>query len=107
MADRGAKAKVSVAAGAGFILAGVGLLVPISWSAHTIVSNFYNPLVPEALKRELGASLYVGWASSALLAFGGATLCCSCAPGPEAPYPMKYRAVKPSSLGSYALQNYV
>ncbi|XP_067393764.1 claudin-4-like [Emydura macquarii macquarii] len=105
--DQGAKAKISITAGAGFVLAGLGLLIPVSWSAHTIISNFYNPLVPEALKRELGAALYVGWASSALLVFGGATLCCSCPPSREEPYPMKYRAVKPSSGGSYALKNYV
>ncbi|XP_074869739.1 claudin-4-like [Carettochelys insculpta] len=105
--DEGAKAKVSVAAGAVFILAGVGLLIPVSWSANTIISNFYNPLVPEALKRELGASLYVGWASSALLVSGGAILCCSCPPSQAAPYPLKNRAVKHSSLGSYALKNYV
>ncbi|KAG6927626.1 claudin 4, partial [Chelydra serpentina] len=65
--DKGAKAKISITAGAIFILAGIGLLIPVSWSANTIISNFYNPMVPEALKRELGASLYVGWASSALL----------------------------------------
>uniref|UniRef100_A0A8D0H794 Claudin n=1 Tax=Sphenodon punctatus TaxID=8508 RepID=A0A8D0H794_SPHPU len=50
--DKGAKAKVSVVAGTIFILAGLGLLIPVSWSASTIISNFYNPLVPEALKRE-------------------------------------------------------
>uniref|UniRef100_A0A8C8RGI5 Claudin n=1 Tax=Pelusios castaneus TaxID=367368 RepID=A0A8C8RGI5_9SAUR len=105
--DQGVKAKISITAGAVFILAGTGLLIPVSWSANTIVSNFYNPLVPEALKRELGAALYVGWASSALLVFGGATLCCSCPPSQEVPYPMKYRAVKNSSLGSYARKNYV
>ncbi|XP_034608692.1 claudin-4-like [Trachemys scripta elegans] len=105
--DKGAKAKISITAGAVFILAGIGLLIPVSWSANTIISNFYNPMVPEALKRELGASLYVGWAASALLVFGGAILCCSCPPSQDAPYPMKYKVVKHSSLGSYALKNYV
>ncbi|XP_053864446.1 claudin-4-like [Malaclemys terrapin pileata] len=105
--DKGAKAKISITAGAVFILAGIVLLIPVSWSANTIISNFYNPMVPEALKRELGASLYVGWAASALLVFGGAILCCSCPPSQDAPYPMKYKVVKHSSLGSYALKNYV
>ncbi|XP_024050458.1 claudin-4-like [Terrapene carolina triunguis] len=105
--DKEAKAKISITAGAVFILAGIGLLIPVSWSANTIISNFYNPMVPEALKRELGASLYVGWAASALLVFGGAILCCSCPPSQDAPYPMKYKVVKHSSLGSYALKNYV
>ncbi|XP_065274401.1 claudin-4-like [Emys orbicularis] len=105
--DKGAKAKISITSGAVFILAGIGLLIPVSWSANTIISNFYNPMVPEALKRELGASIYVGWAASALLVFGGAILCCSCPPSQDAPYPMKYKVVKHSSLGSYALKNYV
>ncbi|XP_019402022.1 PREDICTED: claudin-4-like [Crocodylus porosus] len=105
--DKGAKAKISITAGAIFILAGVGLLIPVSWSANTIISNFYNPMVPEALKRELGASIYVGWASSALLVFGGTILCCSCPPSEEEPYSVKYRAAKHSSPGSYPLRNYV
>nr|XP_034994658.1 claudin-4-like [Zootoca vivipara]XP_034994659.1 claudin-4-like [Zootoca vivipara]XP_034994660.1 claudin-4-like [Zootoca vivipara] len=86
--DPEAKGRVSAVAGGGFILAGLALLVPISWSASAIVSNFYNPLVPEALKRELGISLYVGWAASALLVFGGAMLCCHCPQkGSTKPYP--------------------
>ncbi|XP_038231983.1 claudin-4-like [Dermochelys coriacea] len=105
--DKEAKAKISITAGAVFILAGIVLLIPVSWSANTIISNFYNPMVPEALKKELGASLYVGWVSSALLVFGGSILCCSCPHSQEAPYPMKYKMVKHSSLGSYALKNYV
>ncbi|CAM2103858.1 claudin-4-like [Caretta caretta] len=105
--DKEAKAKISVTGGAVFILAGIVLLIPVSWSANTIISNFYNPMVPEALKKELGASLYVGWASSALLVLGGGILCCSCPHSQEAPYPMKYKMVKHSSLGSYALKNYV
>ena len=37
-------------------------------------------MVAEALKRELGASLYLGWAASALLLLGGGLLCCTCPP---------------------------
>ncbi|KAF3840984.1 hypothetical protein F7725_006846 [Dissostichus mawsoni] len=29
--------------------------------------DFYNPMVPDSLRRELGACLYVGWAASGLL----------------------------------------
>ncbi|XP_061460872.1 claudin-4-like [Rhineura floridana] len=106
--DQGAKAKVSVVAGVGFILAGLALLIPVSWSASTIVSNFYNPLVPEALKRELGVSLYVGWGASALLVFGGATLCCHF-PRREGtrPYPVRYWAGRHPAPGSYARKDYV
>ncbi|XP_034276910.1 claudin-4-like [Pantherophis guttatus] len=51
--DPNTKAKVLRIAGVVFILAGMALLFPVSWSARNIVSNFYNPLIPEALKREL------------------------------------------------------
>ncbi|XP_042298249.1 claudin-3-like isoform X2 [Sceloporus undulatus] len=106
--SREAKAKISAVAGGLFILAGLSLLIPVSWSARNVVSNFYNPLVPEALKRELGVSLYVGWAGSALLVFGGAMLGCICPPreGPKA-YPVRYSVGKPPTSGSYARKDYV
>nr|XP_028564234.1 claudin-4-like [Podarcis muralis]XP_028564235.1 claudin-4-like [Podarcis muralis] len=107
--DPEAKGRVSAVAGGGFIMAGLTLLVPISWSASAIVSNFYNPLVPEALKRELGISLYVGWAASALLVFGGAMLCCHFPQkGSTKPYPVRYWAGgRHSTPGSYARKDYV
>ncbi|CAM9189544.1 claudin-4-like [Lampetra fluviatilis] len=83
--DETTKARVSIAAGSVFILAGVLEMIPASWSANAIVRDFYNPLVPEAGKRDMGASLYLGWAASALMLLGGAMLCCSCPPkkGPK------------------------
>ncbi|NWV30934.1 CLD3 protein, partial [Grantiella picta] len=78
--DENTKAKITIVAGVSFILSGVLTLIPVCWSANTIIRDFYNPLVIEAQKRELGTSLYVGWAASALLLFGGALLCCSCPP---------------------------
>ncbi|XP_009948559.1 PREDICTED: claudin-4-like [Leptosomus discolor] len=105
--DKSTKSRISTVAGAIFILAGIMLLIPVSWSANTIVNNFYNPMVPEALKRELGAALYIGWASSALLLFGGGILCCSGPPAQQDPYPQKYRAVKTSSPMCYPMKDYV
>ncbi|XP_004840101.1 claudin-3 [Heterocephalus glaber] len=78
--DETAKAKITIAAGVVFLLAALLTLIPVSWSANSIIRDFYNPLVPEAQKRELGAGLYVGWAASALLLLGGGLLCCSCPP---------------------------
>ncbi|XP_015269020.1 PREDICTED: claudin-4-like [Gekko japonicus] len=106
--DRSAKAKVSAVAGMVFILAGLALLVPVSWSASSIISNFYNPLVPEALKRELGIALYVGWAASALLVFGGSTLCCLFPQNKDKkPHLVRYCVAKHSNPGSYARKDYV
>ena len=78
--DDTAKAKITIVAGVLFLLAALLTLVPVSWSANTIIRDFYNPLVPEAQKREMGSALYVGWAASALQLLGGALLCCSCPP---------------------------
>uniref|UniRef100_A0ACB8EDK1 Claudin-3 n=1 Tax=Sphaerodactylus townsendi TaxID=933632 RepID=A0ACB8EDK1_9SAUR len=78
--DDSMKAKVTIVSGVIFLLAGILVLIPVSWSANTIIRDFYNVAVPQALKRELGASLYVGWAAAALSLFGGALLCCSCPP---------------------------
>ncbi len=75
-----AKARVMITAGVTFIGAAVMLMIPVCWSAHSIIRSFYNPIIIEAQKREIGASLYLGWASSALLLIGGGILCCSCPP---------------------------
>ncbi|NXR70632.1 CLD8 protein, partial [Rhadina sibilatrix] len=66
-----------LAAGVAFLLTGALVLIPVSWTGAAIVRDFYDPAVPAALKRELGAALYVGWGSSALLLAAGA-ICCHC-----------------------------
>ncbi|CAL8266279.1 unnamed protein product [Merluccius merluccius] len=76
--DAGAKARVAIAAGVCFVLSGALCLVTVCWPANTIVKDFYNPMVPDSQRRELGACLYVGWGASGLLLVGGALLCCQC-----------------------------
>ena len=66
--DEAAKARAMMASGATFLLAALAQLVPASWSAHSIVQEFYSPLVLSSQKMEIGASLYLGWAAAALLA---------------------------------------
>ncbi|XP_058857332.1 claudin-4-like isoform X1 [Acipenser ruthenus] len=100
------KARIVIISGITFILSGVLTLVPVCWTANTIIHDFYNPLVPEALKRELGAALYVGWATGGFLLFGGAFLCCTCPPR-EKNYPMRYTPAKSTTHSSYAIKNYV
>ncbi|XP_036621917.1 claudin-3 [Trichosurus vulpecula] len=78
--DETSKAKITIVAGVIFLLAGLLTLIPVSWSANTIIRDFYSSLVPESQKREMGAALYVGWAASALQLLGGAMLCSSCPP---------------------------
>ncbi|XP_018586113.2 claudin-4-like [Scleropages formosus] len=78
--DETPKAKVAIAAGVTFIVAGVLCLVPVCWSANTIIKDFYNPLLLDAQRSEMGASLYIGWGTAGLLILGGGLLCSSCPP---------------------------
>ncbi|XP_068186578.1 claudin 3d [Antennarius striatus] len=83
--DDGVKARVMAASGGSFIAAALAQLVPVSWSANTIVVEFYSPIVLSGQKMEIGAALYIGWAASALLLIGGSILCCSCPPRNDKP----------------------
>ncbi|XP_066509016.1 uncharacterized protein [Hoplias malabaricus] len=78
--DESRKIKIAIASGVTFIVAGVLCLIPVCWSANTIIQDFYNPVLTSAQKREIGASLYIGWGAAALLILGGALLCSSCPP---------------------------
>ncbi|NXL88029.1 CLD8 protein, partial [Alectura lathami] len=64
-----------LAAGVAFLLTGIVVLIPVSWAGDSIIRDFYNPKVPTPLKRELGAALYVGWVSAALLISAGIMYC--------------------------------
>ncbi|XP_041053280.1 claudin-3-like [Carcharodon carcharias] len=107
--DEATKAKIMIVAGITFILAGLMTLIPVSWSANTIIRDFYNPLVTDAQRRELGASLYIGWGTSGLLILGGALLCCSCPPKDEkyVPSRMAYSAARSTGPTGYDRKDYV
>uniref|UniRef100_A0A8C7X537 Claudin n=1 Tax=Oryzias sinensis TaxID=183150 RepID=A0A8C7X537_9TELE len=71
---------------------------------------FYNPLVIEAQKREVGASLYIGWGAAALLLIGGALLCTRCPPKEEKYKPTRMAYSAPRSVttgGGYDKKDYV
>ncbi|XP_073680983.1 claudin-3-like [Garra rufa] len=104
--DEGAKARVMISSGAAFITAAVMLLIPVSWSAHTVILEFYSPVVPEAQKMEIGASLYLGWAAAALMLVGGSILCCSCPPKDETRYPPPHSRIAYSAHHSVAPSTY-
>lgn len=99
--DESSKAKIMIVAGVVFLLAGLLSIVPVSWTAHNVIRDFYNPLVASGQKREMGASLYVGWAASGLLILGGALLCCNCPPRTDKPYSAKYSAARSGPASNY------
>ncbi|XP_028321955.1 claudin-3-like [Gouania willdenowi] len=109
--DEPSKAKVMIISGIFFLLAGLLVLIPVSWTASVIIRDFYNPILTSAQRRELGAALYIGWGAAALLLIGGAMLCSSCPPKEKKYKPprMAYSAPRSTSAGGggYDRKDYV
>lgn len=105
--DPSSKAKVGVASGVMFIIAGLLCLIPVCWTAHTIIRNFYSPLLVSAQKRELGAALYIGWGAAALMLIGGGMLCFNCPKKDEGPYTARYKAARSDASAPTSGKDYV
>ncbi|KAM3601536.1 uncharacterized protein V6R79_014523 [Siganus canaliculatus] len=105
--DPTSKIKVGIAAGVFFIVAGVLCLIPVCWTAHTIIRDFYNPLLVNAQKRELGAALYIGWGAAALMLIGGGMLCCNCPPKDNGSYSARYTAARSEASAPASGKDYV
>lgn len=105
--DEASKSKVMIIAGIFFLLGGLLVLIPVSWTASVIIRDFYNPVLISAQKREIGASLYIGWAAAALLIIGGAMLCSSCPPKEKQYKPPRMAYSAPRSSGGYDRKDYV
>ncbi|XP_056267870.1 claudin-like protein ZF-A89 [Pseudoliparis swirei] len=97
--DEETKSKVAIAAGVFFIVGGILCLIPVCWSAHVIIRNFYNPMMTDGQRRELGASLFIGWGSAGLLLIGGSLLCCQCPQRKDGGYSAKYSAPRSATHG--------
>ncbi|KAK2846722.1 hypothetical protein Q5P01_009721 [Channa striata] len=71
-----AKRVVLIAAGIMILMACLCVLIPVSWTGHAIIRDFYNPLLIDAQRRELGEALYIGWVAAAFLFVGGCMFTC-------------------------------
>lgn len=58
-------------AGCIFLSAGLLMVIPLSWVTHNIMHGFFNPLLGDWKKAEMGVSLYLAWTSFVLLFLGG------------------------------------
>ncbi|KAG1967919.1 claudin-6 [Pimephales promelas] len=70
------KPKVSLVSAIALIIAGLLMIIPVSWAANNIIRDFNNPLIDQSQKRELGACIFVGWGAGVLLLLAGGLLCC-------------------------------
>ncbi|XP_063060888.1 claudin-8 [Engraulis encrasicolus] len=85
--NQGAKRMVLIIAGSMIIGACICCIIPVSWTGHVIIRDFYNPLLIDAQRRELGEALYIGWVSAAFLFAGGCVfVCCSVPRDDESDY---------------------
>lgn len=80
--DEGTRTKgfVLISAGILLVMSGICIIIPVSWTANTIIRDFYNPLLLNAQRRELGEALYIGWAVSGFLFASGIIMICCSAP---------------------------
>ncbi|XP_041919576.1 claudin-8-like [Alosa sapidissima] len=70
------KRTLLMVAGGMQLLASVCVFIPVSWTGHVIIRDFYNPLLIDAQRRELGEALYVGWVTGAVLFASGLAFLC-------------------------------
>ncbi|KAJ0058254.1 hypothetical protein NL108_012392 [Boleophthalmus pectinirostris] len=98
-----AKPKISLVAGIGMIIAGLLVIIPASWSAHTVVREFNNPMITASAKMELGPCIFIGWGAGVLLLIAGGLLCCFSRPSSSSGGTAKYY----SNSSPSAPKNYV
>uniref|UniRef100_A0A3Q4G0D0 Claudin 8.3 n=1 Tax=Neolamprologus brichardi TaxID=32507 RepID=A0A3Q4G0D0_NEOBR len=104
-----AKTIILMVAGVMQFMACICVFIPVSWTGHVIITDFYNPLLIDAQRRELGEALYIGWVTGAVLFASSLLFVCRRLPKSKGSFDM----YQPPNLLSYkptpnrpALMNY-
>lgn len=90
-----------IVAGVVFLLAGLLVIVPVSWTAHNIIQDFYNPLVASGQKREMECLALRRLGRLRPAAPWRGLLCCNCPPRTDKPYSAKYSAARSAAASNY------
>uniref|UniRef100_A0A3Q3GQY7 Claudin n=1 Tax=Labrus bergylta TaxID=56723 RepID=A0A3Q3GQY7_9LABR len=107
-----AKTIILFIAGGMQLMACVCVFIPVSWTGHTIIRDFYNPLLIDAQRRELGEALYIGWVTGGFLFASAMLFLCRHMPSekgsydvyhpaPSKPTLMRYHPISSVSISSY------
>ncbi|XP_064534311.1 claudin-3-like [Pseudopipra pipra] len=105
--DRSNKGAFITASGTLFVASSIVILVAVSFPASNIINNTYIPTGPEAVSRELGAAIYIGFVAFALLLAGGVALCRLGTRYPQDSYAKNYKGVKTCDSTGYPMKDYV
>lgn len=99
--NRWAKTLFLMVAGGMQLLACICVFIPVSWTGHVIIRDFYNPLLIDAQRRELGEALYIGWVTGAFLFASAVMFLCRRLPSDKGSFdiyhPAKLLGYKPSA----------
>ncbi|CAB1328800.1 unnamed protein product [Coregonus sp. 'balchen'] len=79
------KHALAISGGVCFLSAGMLCLITVCWTTNDVILDFYNPILPEGMKYEIGMAVYLGYVSACLSLMGGAVLCWNCEGRPRNP----------------------
>lgn len=92
-----AKTVILMVAGGMQFMASICVFIPVSWTGHVIIKDFYNPLLIDAQRRELGEALYIGWVTGAFLFASSMLFVCRRMPSDKGSFDVYH----PANLLSY------
>lgn len=105
-----AKTIVLMVAGGMQFMACICVFIPVSWTGHVIIRDFYNPLLIDAQRRELGEALYIGWVTGAFLFASAMLFVCRRMPSEKGSFdvyhPANLLSYKPKANSQQALMRY-
>lgn len=86
------KTIILMVAGIMQLMACICVFIPVSWTGHVIIRDFYNPLLIDAQRRELGEALYIGWVTGAMLFASAMLFLCRHLPSDKGSFNAYHRA---------------